>query len=132
MKKIILALSLSFILSATAWAGDTAKTFQRILDDHWNMTLEENPVFGSRLGLRQYDGRLGENTEAARNRRKAYNDNTLKRLSQIKVSELDGDALLNYKIFKRQRVMEQEASNHPGYLFAITNRSGCSSLFWTR
>lgn len=132
MKKIIIALSLSLMLSATALAEDTATAFQKILDDHWNMSLEENPVFGSRLGLRQYDGRLGQNTQEARDRRLAYNEATLIRLDQIKLDDLDNDGLLNYNIFKRQRVMEREAGKYPGYLFAITNRSGWHMSFAQR
>ncbi len=124
MKKIILALAVSLFLSGAAWAGNAAEKFKRILDDHWTNTLIENPAFASRLGMREYDGKLSENSKKARNRRHAYNEETLARLNNIKLSDLDKDSLLNYQIFKRGRVMEQAAHKHPGYLFIITNRGG--------
>ncbi len=132
MRIIIIIFSLSLILSGTAWAGNTATDFQKILDDHWANTLEENPVFASRLGMREYDGQLGDNTEKARSRRHNYNEKTLTRLNQINADELDSNALLNYQIFKRQRLMEQAAHKYPGYLFAITNRNGWHMSFAQR
>ena len=129
MKKLLLALTLTLALAGTAVANNASETFRKIIDDHWNVYLSENPAFASRLGMRQYDGRLAEVTEKARQRRYAYNEETLARLDRINVSDLDKDALLNYKIFKRARMMEQESYQHPGHLFAITNRGGWHMSF---
>ncbi len=129
MKKLLLALTLTLALAGTAVADNASETFRKIIDDHWNVYLSENPAFASRLGMRQYDGRLAEVTEKARQRRYAYNEETLARLDRINVSDLDKDALLNYKIFKRARMMEQESYQHPGHLFAITNRGGWHMSF---
>jgi len=133
MKKIFLSLVFSLgllILPApTALADSAAGMFQKILDDHWAQSLKENPTFAARLGHREYDGRLAENTPEARDRRKKYNDQTLDRLDKIEVGELDKAARLNYKVFKRLREMEQESYQHPGFLFAITNREGWHMSF---
>ncbi|VAX03513.1 hypothetical protein MNBD_ALPHA03-1074, partial [hydrothermal vent metagenome] len=129
MKKIILAAALTLTLSGAAYANVAAEDFQKILDDHWQNTLHENPAFASRFGLRAFDGKLADNSPEAHARHKAYNAEILARLAQINVKKLDKDALLNYKIFKRQRVMKRESYTHKGHLFAITNRGGWHMSF---
>jgi len=129
VKRIILAAILSLALSGISFAGDAARDFQKILDDHWATHLKESPDFASSLGNRAYDGKLPDNTKKARLRREAYNEEILTRLRQIPVHNLDQNALLNYKIFMRLRLMEQENAQYPGYLFAITNREGWHMSF---
>ncbi|MCF6216013.1 MAG: DUF885 domain-containing protein [Emcibacter sp.] len=129
MKKIILAAALALALSGAAYANTAAEDFQKILDDHWQHTLQEKPAFASRLGMRAFDGKLADNSPQAHARRKAYNAITLAGLEKIDVQLLDKDALLNYKIFKRQRVMERESYKYNGHLFAITNRGGWHMSF---
>ncbi|NOZ42128.1 MAG: DUF885 domain-containing protein [Alphaproteobacteria bacterium] len=129
MKKIIWALVLAFMLTVTARAQTTSQIFNKILADHWAQRLAENPAFAARLGYRKYDGRLAQNTAEARARRRAYNVATLARLDKINVTDLDRKSLLNYRIFRRERVMEQQGYAHPGYLFLLTNREGWHMSF---
>lgn len=127
MKKNILLALLILVLPSGAFAG--SEEFQKILDDHWANLLVENPAFASQLGHREYDGRLGENTEKSRNRRRAYNEKTLERLKKINLFELDKSERLNYEIFSLQREIEQESDLHPGHLFLLTNREGWHMSF---
>ncbi|MCF8474084.1 MAG: DUF885 domain-containing protein [Emcibacter sp.] len=129
MKKIIMTAALIVALSCAAWAEKASQVFQKILDDHWAFSLEKNPTFASDLGIRAYDGKLSHNRKEDRLRQKTYNEDILKRLNHVKVQELDKTALLNFKIFKRQRLIEQESYNYLGYLFALTNREGWHMSF---
>ena len=129
MRKIFLTLVLFFGLAGAAVAGDSGQAFNKILADHWAERLAENPAFAAQLGVRKYDGRLAQNTPKARARRQAYNEKTLSRLDKIKVSDLNGKARLNYRIFRRERMIEQESYSHPGYLFLLTNREGWHMAF---
>jgi len=128
VKNLLLTTAFSISLSFSAQAGPS-EDFEKILDDHWAMSLKEYPSFASRLGHREYDGKLGTNTARDRARRLAYNGATLKRLEKIDPDQLSKNNQLNYAIFKRARVMEEVEAQHPGHLFPFTNRGGWHMYF---
>ncbi len=129
MKKILLAIGLSLMLCVGALAESTTEHFQKILDDHWAAYLSEYPAFAARLGHHEYDGKLGQNTPQARERRQNYNAEILTRLAAINPDDLTKAARLNYDIFQSVRLMEQESAQFPGHLFAVTNREGWHMSF---
>ncbi|WP_210414112.1 DUF885 domain-containing protein [Luteithermobacter gelatinilyticus] len=121
-------LGLTMLLALPATADDQEE-FQKILKEHWEFTLRENPVMASDLGDRRYNDRLGRASLKDHARRNAYNEEILKRLDRIDPEKLSEDDRINYWLFRREREMDRESYAFKSYLFNITNRGGWHMSF---
>jgi uncharacterized protein (DUF885 family) len=65
-----------------------------LLRDHWAWVLEQDPIFATRLGVRRYDDKLSDRSQAAVEARKAKRRALLQRAKGIDASALsDADRL---------------------------------------
>lgn len=125
MKYTAAVLALS--LSATLAHAGPSEDFAKLLDDHWAWTLEQNPVFATSLGVRDYDDRLGSlslaSMDKARDARQAF----LKRLDAIDANGLSADERLNARLFKRDLETEIKAAGFGQRAMLFTTYSGWHS-----
>ncbi len=129
MKKIIFAIGSFLVLSGSVWAETTQQAFQQILDDHWARAVQEKVFFRTDPDSFRMDGTLPEFSKAARDRRKAFNVEILKRLSHIQEADLGRKDQISFKIFTYERKTEAESYRHLGHLFPITKLFGYHSYF---
>lgn len=72
-----------------AATGVADPALQQLLRDHWAFVLVEQPVFATSLGVRVYDDRLPERSEAALRRRSEERRALLERLRAIDASGMN-------------------------------------------
>lgn len=111
--------------TSAATAGDERHAaFQAILDDHWALTLEENPTFATTLGVRDYDDRLPDPSLTAYNQSIDARERLLARLRRLDASRLSEEDQLNRKLLMLELENEIEAAQYGGKYMLITNRGG--------
>ena len=109
-----------------AAVAETSATeaLQSVLDDHWAMVLENNPTFATSLGVRDYDDQLGDRSLAAQERQTAQEAAFIERLEAIDSGDLEGQALINYKLLLLNLQTNAEAATFGGKYLLMTNRNG--------
>ncbi len=90
-----MALAVIFLGWCAPLAADPAAQLQTVLDEYWAFVIEENPVFASRSGHREYDNRLGTATPADLLRRAKREQQFLNRLGDLSGDELTTEQLIN-------------------------------------
>lgn len=106
----------------SAAASDAA--FESLMDAHWATVLEQNPVFATSLGVRDYDDRLSDPSLAAYDASVASAQSFVAQLQAIDVSALSKDNQLNHALLKLDLETEVAASQFGGKYFIMNNRSG--------
>ena len=127
-KTFVLTIFLSLILGTNVLAN-SATDFHKILKDHWAQANEEKIFFRTDSDAFRMNGTLPEFNKEARDRRAAFNDEIMKRLSHIKEGNLNKKDQISYKIFKFERQTEADSYHQPGHLFPITKLFGYHTYF---
>lgn len=91
---LLLMTCIGFLVSP-AWADSPGDRLQRVIDDHWQYYLRENPTSASRMGDRRYNDRLPGVSEKDRARRLNAEKQFVARLEKIDRGQLDADAQVN-------------------------------------
>jgi len=112
-------------LVATAVPPDE---FAVLLEEHWEWSLSEQPVFASGLGERRFNDRWADNSLEAIEQRQAEQRGFLRRLLAIDSAELDADDQLTYDLFRRDLQNEIEGHRFRAYLMPVTQRGGVQNL----
>lgn len=128
IKNIFLSLFLSLMISPHAWANNS-DDFHKILTDHWARATKEKVFFRTDPDGFRMNGTLPELSKTARDRRAAFNDKILKRLSHITENKLTKKDRVSYKIFKYERLTEADSYHQPSHLFPITKLFGYHTYF---
>ena len=111
--------------SSGAAAQESASTqLERLFADAWEFTLQENPLFATRVGDRRFNDRLPTVSVDDYQRRLDAQKRFLERLDQIDPSALSKPARTDYDIFKRLTADAISELEFKTYLIPITNRSG--------
>ena len=93
-----LFLSALFVLLVASPLGQAAAAnaqLQRVIDDHWEYHLRENPTSASRMGDKRFNDRLAGVSDKDRARRLAAEQAFVRRLQEIDTSSLAGDERVN-------------------------------------
>ncbi len=69
--------------SSAAATGITSPELAAIVREHWAWVLTEDPLFATRLGMHDYDDRLGDPSDAARQRSRGVRDALAARLAAL-------------------------------------------------
>ncbi|HEX8400642.1 MAG TPA: DUF885 domain-containing protein [Allosphingosinicella sp.] len=109
MRKLLIAL---FLASASPAAAAPADDLKRLLDEHYAWLLRENPVAATRLGVRDYDDRIGDISAAARDRQAAEAAAFLRRLDAIPAARLSPADRTNHAILRRALSETVEANRY--------------------
>ncbi len=90
-----------------------ADDFRRLLDDHYQWLLRENPETATTLGVRDHDDRLRDISPAARDRRVREEQAFLARLEAIPAEALSPADRVNRGILRRMLREDVEANAFP-------------------
>lgn len=123
-QKLFLILLAGALTIATASAQTASEQLQSVIDDHWTFTLEENPVFATSLGVRDYDDRLGSPSLESADRAAAKTREFLERLEAINPDELSADERLNHRLLTLDLRTEAEAAEFGDKYLIMSHRSG--------
>ncbi|WP_338143893.1 DUF885 domain-containing protein [Bowmanella dokdonensis] len=93
-----LLLALALPVSAAAQSADNA--LAKIIEDHWQYSLAEDPITASRMGEAGFSDRLPAVADKDRARRLAAEKQFLKRLENIQVKELSDDNQVNHAMLR--------------------------------
>ncbi|MDZ7870515.1 MAG: DUF885 domain-containing protein [Rheinheimera sp.] len=92
-------LAMQLLLSGWAIAAaDATAQLQQIIDDHWQYSLQEDPVMAGRMGKAGYNNRLPGVTAADRARRLAAEQQFLQRLQQLETAQLKDSDRVNHQL----------------------------------
>ncbi|HZG47647.1 MAG TPA: DUF885 domain-containing protein [Allosphingosinicella sp.] len=120
MRKLIAALLLGV---ATPAAATPAEDLQRVLADHWQWVLRNDPVTATRLGVRDYDKQLPDISLAARDREAREAQALLARLDAIPAAQLGAEDRTNQALLRRN-LSEQIESNRFGQRMVLYSQRG--------
>lgn len=119
----VLALSFAIPVSALA-QEDAAEAFQSLMDDHWSWVLEQNPVFATSVGVRDYDDRLGSVSIENAALQDAKSVEFLERLDAIDADALSAADRINYDLLRLDLQNDIEAEPFGMEYILMTNRAG--------
>lgn len=125
---VLLYLLLPFICSA-AQAAAVDDDFHALLDEHWQTAVREQVFFRSDPDAFRMNGKLPSFSEAAYQRRAAYNESVLTRLAAIDPDGLAGQDRISYKIFRYERLTERDSYAQLDRYFPLNALFGYHSYF---
>jgi len=106
-------LAAALLATATPVLAAPADDFRRLLDDHYDWLLRENPVEATALGVRDHDARIRDIGPVARDRRIAEEQAFLARLEAIPADRLSAADRVNYAILRRMLAEDIEGNRFP-------------------
>jgi uncharacterized protein (DUF885 family) len=121
--RLVLAAAVALLAAAPVRAAP-ADDFHRLLTDHYQWLLRENPVQATALGIRTYDDRLADPSLAADDRRAAEAGAFLARLEKIPPASLPAADRTNRAILKRSLAGIVEGNRYPQRTMLFTTYSG--------
>ena len=110
---------------------DENKKFLDFLENDWNKTLDENPLFASYVGDKRLNDKINPNTIEQFDKEKQSSIESLNDLQTINVSNLSDDNVLNYKLYEFGVRRNIEIANFPTYFLRINQRGGIQSFYET-
>ncbi len=122
---LLVTAAIGIQLSAFADAGDD---FETLLSEHWEWTLENNPVLASMLGDRRSNDRWQDQSIEAIERRNREERAFLRRAYAIDRDALDTEDQLNYELFRRQLQDNVDVFQFNGHLMPFSHRGGIQNV----
>lgn len=104
--------------------SDPAKVLERLFEESWEETLEDDPAYATSLGDKRYNDRWPDESPAAFDRRHARDRRTLERLRAIDPKSLSPENRLHYRLFEKQLQSRIEGFPHRWHLLPIHQREG--------
>jgi uncharacterized protein (DUF885 family) len=108
----------------SAAAPIPADALKALADDYWALVMRESPVFASSLGVRDYEGQVGDYSLAGAARFAAAAAALLKRLDAVPVTGLSPAERVNHGILRRTLMETVEGDGFGQRVINFTNRSG--------
>ncbi len=108
---------------ATESAAQT-DTFKAIIDDHWNWSLEQSPVFATSLGVRDFDDTLGDPSLAAEDSRMEQTEIFINRLEALDAASLSASEQVDYKLLLLDLKNDLAGGKYGGKYLLMSNRNG--------
>jgi uncharacterized protein (DUF885 family) len=122
--KIVLALAAASLAFAPGPAvADPAEDLQRLLTEHWQWVLRNDPVTATRLGVRDYDDRLPDISLEAADREAREAQAFLDRLNAIPPASLSAADRVNHALLRRN-LSEQIERNRFGQRMILYSQRG--------
>jgi uncharacterized protein (DUF885 family) len=101
----------------------------KLMDDYWEWSLKENPLFATYAGDHRFDDRLPKVSLADSEQRNNDEQQFLTRLKAIKREGLSAADRVNYDMLGRQLGDDTAEFHFQSHLTPITNREGFHTLF---
>jgi uncharacterized protein (DUF885 family) len=120
------ALALAFGSSAMASAteSEAGKQLSKLLDDHWEWTVKENPLFATSTGDHRFNDKLPQVSPADSKRRHEKDREFFARWEALERDGLSDAERVNYDIIGRQLREDIAEYGFESHLIPITHRSG--------
>ena len=109
--------------------ADDLDDFNVILKEHWSRAEQEQIFFRTDPDAYRPSGKLAEVSDAARQRRRTFNEEILLRLDSINPDNLQGQNRISFKLFRYERETERQSYQNWDHLFPITKLFGYDSYF---
>lgn len=122
-----LAIAMVTLAGAMASAEPTEE-FRALLDDTWQWSMDENPVWASMLGDRRANDQWSDRSLEAIERRYQQQREFLSRLRAIDSSKLSAEDQLNYELFRRELQDDLDSNKYRAFLMPINQRGGVQTL----
>ncbi len=120
---------LIIIFTLNACTDNPSAQLNKLLQDDWEFTLKENPLFATYYGDQRFNDRLTDASLSGEKRREEQNKKFLERLSRINRDVLSESDQLNYDLYRKELENSLTESAFKTYLMPITNRSGFHVYF---
>ncbi|HEY1606894.1 MAG TPA: DUF885 domain-containing protein [Allosphingosinicella sp.] len=129
MRAAFIAFAFAALAATAPGRAAPADDFHRLLADHYQWLLRENPVQATALGVHAYDDQLSDPSLAADDRRAAQAAAFLARLDTIPAASLSPADRTNRAILKRAIEGEVESNRFPQRTMLFTTYSGWHQEF---
>ena len=110
---------------------DENQLFLDYLDDDWEKSLSDNPLFASYTGDKSSNDKINSNSIDQFIKDKESDKNSLYLLKQIDLSKLSKDNQLNYKLKEFGLRNSINAAEFPTYYLRLNQRGGIQSFYET-
>jgi uncharacterized protein (DUF885 family) len=127
LKKTILAIALA--ATSLPSLADSNSDLKTIIDNHWQNAKAEKIFFRTDPDGWKPNGTLPDWSEQAIAKRQAYNNSVLKNLASIDPKTLNSEQLMNYRLFKYEREIEQQSYLYQDKYFPVNFLSGWHTYF---
>jgi len=129
MKYLFVVLFSTLLFASSNTEGsDLSKSpdaeFERVMAEHWSVQLENNPVFATSVGVREFDDLLSDPSLRAYDKQVAQAQNFLQQLAGLDVNKLSEANQLNHRLLNLDLSNSVEAAKHGGKFMIISNRGG--------
>ena len=113
-----------------ASAQNEATRAAAIYEEYFEDSLRANPIHATFIGDHRYNDQLPNMLSAEyRAAQEAMESDYLKRINGIDPTQLQGQALLSYRIFKRARELKLQGMHHPAHLIPVNQFRNLTNLF---
>ncbi len=120
----VLASWIAFAGTARSEDGPAGKKLHELFEAEWEWTLKSQPTRASRLGDLRYNDRWQDVGLAAIEQRHEHRKEVLRQLDGIELGELSEADKINFRLFRRQYLMDVEGHQYRQYLLPLTQRGG--------
>ncbi len=110
---------------------DENEKFLNYLNDDWQKTLDDNPLFASYTGDKRQNNKISSNSIENFEKSKKSDESSLERLKSIDESKLSEDNKLNYKLKEFDLLSSIQTKEFPTYYLRLNQRGGIQSFYET-
>ena len=110
---------------------DYDQIFEEYLDNDWEKTLSENPLFASYTGDKRLNNKINSNSIEQFIADKRSNEESLRLLREIDSTKLSKENKLNYKLKEFGLLNSIGTQNFPTYYLRLNQRGGIQSFYET-
>jgi len=110
---------------------DENKIFVEFLDNEWEKTLNENPLFATYTGDKRSNNKIRSNSIEEFNLSKKSSLDSYEKLKNINLNKLNDDNKLNYKLMEFELKNDIDANKFPTYFLRLNQRGGIQSFYET-
>ncbi len=110
---------------------DENKKFLTYLENDWQKTLDDNPLFASYTGDKRNNNKISSNDIDNFNKGKKSDEQSLKLLKSIDISKLSEENKLNYKLKEFDLLSSIGTKDFPTYYLRLNQRGGIQSFYET-
>ena len=108
---------------------DENKKFLTYLENDWQKTLDDNPLFASYTGDKRNNNKISSNDIDNFNKGKKSDEQSLKLLKSIDISKLSEENKLNYKLKEFDLLSSIGTKDFPTYYLRLNQRGGIQSFY---
>ncbi len=109
--------------------ADAASSFDAIIEDHWENVLQEQVFFRRDPDVFRMNGALPDFSPEGVTRRRAFNEEILKRVDLVNESELPLEDRVSFKLFRYERLAERASYQQLHRYFPVNYYAGFHTYF---